>query len=217
MCHYVPASTREVIATPINSSPVVYILPRPRTYPLKPAGGLEFPPRQRPRAAKRLIDHRQPHPCAAATTSTMAPGYYSAVPPPPNLDPNAQTTTLPLRPAPQAASTTPIDIEAWTVSALASLRVSPVARGTGRPLTISLDDDPRRIAREARHDAAAAGGVLPRKLPPARDSLRRREELRKGKEGSRQRRRWENGTSDTPSAILNHPPLVNSTSSEFYC
>ena len=132
----------------------------------------------------------------------MAPGYYSAVPPPPNLDPNAQTTTLPLRPAPQtqsqAPSSTPIDIEAWTVSALASLRVSPVARGTGRPLTISLDDDPRRIAREARREATstavATGGVLPRKLPPARDSLRRREELRKGKEGSRQRRRWENGT-----------------------
>lgn len=130
----------------------------------------------------------------------MAPGFYSAVPPPPNLDPNAQTTTLPLRPAPQAESGTPIDIEAWTVSALASLRVSPVARGTGRPLTISLDDDTRRIAKEARREAAASaaatGGVPPKKLPPARDSLRRREELRKGKEGSRQRRRWENGTLD---------------------
>lgn len=128
----------------------------------------------------------------------MAPGYYSAVPPPPNLDSNARTVTLPLRPAPQADSNTPIDIEAWTVSALASLHVSPVARGTGRPLTISLDDDSRRIAKEARREAvtsaAATGGVLARKLPPARDNLRRREELRKGKEGSRQRRRWENGT-----------------------
>ena len=119
----------------------------------------------------------------------MAPGYYSAVPPPPSLNPNAQTTTLPLRPAPHAQSSTPIDIEAWTVSALESLQVSPAALGTGRPLTISLDDVPPHVAR----NAGVTGGGLPRKLTPVRDSLKRREELRKGKEGSRQRRRWEKG------------------------
>lgn len=139
----------------------------------------------------------------------MAPGFYSAVPPPPNLDPNAPPTTLPLRPAPttpprstalplrpaQASrNSTPIDIEAWTVAALESLNVSPTARGTGRPLAISLDDEPRRLSSGVRREVPP--GALPsRKVTPAKDNLKRREELRKGKEGSRQRRRWENGRS----------------------
>ena len=74
---------------------------------------------------------------------------------------------------------------------MASLSVSPVARGTGTLLTIALDE-PAKKPKGIRHEGA--DDVLPPRRPPsARDSLKRREELRKGKEGSRQRRRWENG------------------------
>jgi hypothetical protein len=82
-----------------------------------------------------------------------------------------------------------IDIDAWTVQALESLSVSPAARGIGAPLTIPLDDDYIRSPVAQR----AVRGPPPRRTQPARDSLRRREALLKGKEGSRQRRRWENG------------------------
>jgi hypothetical protein len=104
---------------------------------------------------------------------------YSSVPPP----------------SQQGAAATPssaaLDIEAWTVSALQSLSVSPSARGTGVTLSIPLDstrehDDangkPSKPAYRARKDL-----LLPR------DSQRRREALLKGKEGSRRRQRWENG------------------------
>jgi hypothetical protein len=94
---------------------------------------------------------------------------YSSVPPPS-----------------QQASTAAVDIEAWTVSALESLSVSPTARGTGVTLSIPLERD----------DAGTAKPVYkPRKEPLRRDSLKRREALLKGKEGSRRRQRWENGES----------------------
>ncbi|SPO00084.1 uncharacterized protein DNG_02936 [Cephalotrichum gorgonifer] len=116
----------------------------------------------------------------------MAPGIYSAVPPPPNLDP--ASTPLPYRPA--RTSTTPIDIEAWTVSALAALCVSPDARGIGSPLAIPLDEEPARAVKSPRRDAT--GALRTQRPPSARDTPSRREERRKGKEGSRQRRRWDN-------------------------
>ncbi|KAK2070552.1 hypothetical protein P8C59_005037 [Phyllachora maydis] len=106
-------------------------------------------------------------------------------------------------------STAPVDIEAWTVSALQALSIAPTARGTGAPLSIPLDehhDDSRlRVDRcgvgPARMklrqvtmdgDAVDAAGTPPRRPPSRRDSMRRREALLKGNEGSRQRRRWEN-------------------------
>lgn len=106
---------------------------------------------------------------------------YSSVPPP-SQQPSVPVTS-------QSASA--IDIEAWTVSALQSLTVSPSARGTGVSLSIPLDD------------SRDAGGVdatpsksthKPRREPLRRDSQKRREALLKGKEGSRRRQRWENGT-----------------------
>ncbi|KAG5970701.1 hypothetical protein E4U55_001511, partial [Claviceps digitariae] len=50
---------------------------------------------------------------------------------------------------PTPVSNGAIDIDAWTVSALQSLSVSPVARGTGTPLAIPIDDaaPPKREAR----------------------------------------------------------------------
>jgi hypothetical protein len=102
---------------------------------------------------------------------------YSSVPPPSQQ--------------PVATSTSAVDIEAWTVSALQSLSVSPSARGTGVTLSIPLD-----TTREREHaDGVPARSVYkPRKDQLLRrDSQRRREALLKGKEGSRRRQRWENG------------------------
>ncbi|KAK3307330.1 R3H-associated N-terminal domain-containing protein [Chaetomium strumarium] len=110
------------------------------------------------------------------------------------------------------ASTATVDIEAWTVAALESLSIAPIARGTGSALSIPLDvDQPvretrgggggdngaaarmklRGVAFDGAIDDAAYGASITRPRS-ARDSMRRREALLKGKEGSRQRRRWEN-------------------------
>ncbi|KAL9477349.1 hypothetical protein ACSS6W_007190 [Trichoderma asperelloides] len=124
---------------------------------------------------------------------------YSAVPPPPESPPHNQATASNIFPA-TAAPNSAIDIEAWTISALQSLSVSPIARGTGSPLTIPLDalaaPSKRSISRQQVTivaSSAEAALVTPLRRPPsARDSQKRREAVLKGKEGSRQRRRWDN-------------------------
>ncbi|UKZ66469.1 uncharacterized protein TrAtP1_007642 [Trichoderma atroviride] len=124
---------------------------------------------------------------------------YSAVPPPPESPPPNQATANDIFPA-TATSNAAIDIEAWTISALQSLSVSPIARATGSPLTIPLDalqaPSKRSISRQQVTivaSSAEAALVTPLRRPPsARDSQKRREAILKGKEGSRQRRRWEN-------------------------
>lgn len=127
---------------------------------------------------------------------------YSAVAPPEDMPPPhpSQASAHPQH-IPQhfrSASGT-IDIEAWTIAALESLSVSsPVAPGTDTgvaPLSIPLDNHNTTNARvtiAVDGDAAAAAGINPPRRPPSRrDSMRRRELLLKGKEGSRQRRRWD--------------------------
>jgi hypothetical protein len=103
------------------------------------------------------------------------------------------------------ASTVTVDIEAWTVAALESLSIAPIARGTGNVLSIPLDAHPstdnagemklRGVAFGAgiADDAYGASIAPPRRPPSRRDSMKKRDALVKGKEGSRQRRRWENG------------------------
>lgn len=100
--------------------------------------------------------------------------------------------------------------EEWTRSILQSLGMSPDARGTGGELlTIPLDEpvvQPRHrklvlvgpvIADSDNESDTPAGprgtGTLLKRRHSNRDSQRRRDALLKGKEGSRQRRRWENG------------------------
>jgi hypothetical protein len=85
-------------------------------------------------------------------------------------------------PPPGQQQSPAVDIEAWTVSALESLSVSPSARGTGVTLSIPLE-----------RDEEAKPALKPRKAPLRRDSLKNRQALLKGKEGSRRRQRWENG------------------------
>lgn len=105
---------------------------------------------------------------------------YSSVPPP------EQAAA-----AVAAVPTIPIDIEAWTVSALESLSVSPNARGTNTGLTIPLDEIPSKTVTPS--VPATTSPSKPRREILQRDSLKRREALLKGKEGSRRRQRWENG------------------------
>jgi len=103
----------------------------------------------------------------------------------------------------QAAVPQPIDIEAWTeqaTAAMGSVAISApgaVLGATAVTLAIPLDDDALASGGPVQPVGATAakeGGLYKRKAPLRRDSMNRREALLKGKEGSRQRRRWENGT-----------------------
>ncbi|KAJ9194391.1 hypothetical protein DTO164E3_5369 [Paecilomyces variotii] len=113
-------------------------------------------------------------------------------------------------------------ISAWTEQTTASLQnltisqdastvaAGTVLRGTSVSLTIPLDDHPSttepRPAPRAKI-ANGAGEERPQRVslsyrhrePSRRDSLKRREALLKGKEGSRRRQRWENDR------LLNNP------------
>lgn len=145
---------------------------------------------------------------------------YSAVPPPPEFggpvlnhghDDHPSQQQQQSQPPQQPPTAAPpsgnaagdaIDIESWTLSALQSLSVSPVARGTGgTPLSIPLDENAtsaKKASVTVQDPRARSSAITPPPRPLSRrDSLRRREALLKGKEGSRQRRRWENGTHKT--------------------
>lgn len=105
--------------------------------------------------------------------------------------------------APHASPPHPIDIEAWTQEATQSFSAVSLVSAGGVPgasasLAIDLDepahhklDGTAGIPRRADNDSS---GYHPRREPLRRDSLKRREALLKGKEGSRRRTRWENGS-----------------------
>lgn len=102
----------------------------------------------------------------------------------------------------------PINIEAWTEEATQSLSaVSLVPPGlvpdTSVSLAIDLEEPTHRkqseIAGTARRADDASSAYRPRREPLRRDSLKRREALLKGREGSRRRTRWENDR------LLNNP------------
>lgn len=115
---------------------------------------------------------------------------------------------IPSSPQQATAPPQPIDIEAWTEQAtvaLSSVAISApgdALQGTSVTLAIPLDEhDAPAAARQPVGASAAAkeGGYYRRKEPLRRDSLKRREALLKGKEGSRRRQRWENDR------LLNNP------------
>ncbi|PHH64425.1 hypothetical protein CDD81_4646 [Ophiocordyceps australis] len=116
---------------------------------------------------------------------------YSAVPPPPALVSN-QVSSHQGPSSPPPHSTSAAEVDAWTVSALQSLSISPFARGTGTPLAIAIDHDAQTRKDMSCANYADTASEPLRRPPSRRDSQRRREALLKGKEGSRQRRRWEN-------------------------
>lgn len=99
-----------------------------------------------------------------------------------------------------------IDIEVWTESTIETLSTLAISaatstsrgsRGTTVKLDIPLDVD--HLQQETADDAALADGAAMRaryvskREPLRRDSMKRREALLKGKEGSRRRQKWENG------------------------
>jgi len=91
----------------------------------------------------------------------------------------------------------PINIEAWTEQATQSLSAVSLVplggvRGTSVSLAISLDEK-AALKQDHHADGASSAYRTPRE-PLRRDSLKRREALLKGKEGSRRRTRWENGS-----------------------
>ncbi|MAD87644.1 MAG: hypothetical protein CL912_32190 [Deltaproteobacteria bacterium] len=123
----------------------------------------------------------------AIYSSVPPPSQAQAAPPPP---PATNTTVLPASNtiAPVAAAPLqPIDVATWASTSLQSLSISPSARGTGVTLSIPLDED---VEVKPKKTAKTEGGAKMR-----RDSMKRREALLKGKEGSRRRQRWENGMS----------------------
>lgn len=90
----------------------------------------------------------------------------------------------------------PVNIEQWTEQAASSLNASyPISpngvRGTSVSLAIGLDEKPA-MKQDLTDNASSA--YRPRREPLRRDSMKRREALLKGKEGSRRRTRWENGS-----------------------
>jgi hypothetical protein len=108
---------------------------------------------------------------------------------------------------PPSAFQQSVNIAARTEQATEALRLvdlsadtaQRVPRGTTVTLTVPLDA--RRESRAHATGASQSYGshqvhtTHGRSEPMRRDSLKRREALLKGKEGSRQRRRWENGMS----------------------
>jgi hypothetical protein len=107
---------------------------------------------------------------------------------------------LTTEPAPEPQ---PIDIEAWTVeTATAAVAQVTIATPGDIPgatvnLQIPLDDVSTLAASGERPTSTAAakeGGYYRRKEPIRRDSMKRRESLLKGNEGTRRRLRWENGS-----------------------
>ena len=105
--------------------------------------------------------------------------------------------------APNASVSPSTNIEAWTEQVTQSIgSVSLVSQGTvpGTSVSLAIDlDEPthqRRdeASRNAHHADDVSTGYRPRRDPLRRDSLKRREALLKGKEGSRRRTRWENGS-----------------------
>lgn len=108
--------------------------------------------------------------------------------------------------APDTSLPHSINIEAWTEEATQSLgAVSIVSPGavpsTSGALTIDLDHAIPYKQNEntgtSRHADDRSSNSRPRREPLRRDSLKRREALLKGKEGSRRRTRWENGSYHT--------------------
>ena len=93
---------------------------------------------------------------------------------------------------------------AWTEQATEALRLVHLSAGAtqGLPggLSVPLGAPLDERYESGTHEAVGLNGsrqvhtTCRPSEPIRRDSLKRREALLKGKEGSRQRRRWENGT-----------------------
>ena len=84
----------------------------------------------------------------------------------------------------QPKATEPTTVANIVVPVIESVAETELSRQEVRPSTVKLS---------VPLDAPTAARSVPHRTIIRRDSLERREALLKGKEGSRQRRRWENG------------------------
>ena len=107
----------------------------------------------------------------------------------------------------------PVNVQAWAdeaTEALHTVSIPTAAQRGGKTVNLAIPLDealpsrpkPRRESTIVATAAAVENGAdspapparaIPRREPIRRDSLKRREALLKGKEGSRRRQRWENG------------------------
>lgn len=183
--------------------------PPPPTSNLQAFPAVPAPPDQRPvlypsEVSQISISPHRPAPSYSYHNTTTTMAIYPKLYPPPQSYPRV---------------TDPTNIEAWTeqaAEALQGLSLSTSAQQATTPratasvaLAIPLDSHGTAQGEPAGADTipATAGppsAYRPRREPLHRDSLKRREALLKGKEGSRRRQRWENGTScPTP---FTYPP-----------
>ena len=98
---------------------------------------------------------------------------------------------------------THVDVAAWTQHAIQAMNGLSLHADPSKPVSATVD---LQIPLDGEHgksspngEGITAGqavreGYVLRRKSSQRDSMRRRDALLKGKEGSRQRRRWENGT-----------------------
>jgi hypothetical protein len=98
----------------------------------------------------------------------------------------------------EEAEPQPIDIQAWTEEATVAIGALTIAspgeaHGTTVSLQIPLDEHPAPRPAPVAMAASNTTPLYKRKEPLRRDSMKRREALLRGKEGSRRRQRWENG------------------------
>lgn len=90
----------------------------------------------------------------------------------------------------------PINIDAWTEQATQSLNAASLtnSKGVHSTLALAIDLDEQTGPKQDERMDEARPVYRPRREPLRRDSLKRREALLKGNEGSRRRTRWENGS-----------------------
>jgi hypothetical protein len=114
--------------------------------------------------------------------------YPTAIPDPRGNSSVMATRIVPIMSAPEAFAPNPVSQSPESIISqmdkgpvqTTALLPRRVVTGTSVRMTIPLD--------------AASRSLYPERKIARRDSMERREALLKGKEGSRQRRRWENGT-----------------------
>lgn len=96
-----------------------------------------------------------------------------------------------------------INVGAWAEQvtlyrSAGSLPAAQSSRGNAASLVIPIDEQPRLkpadVVENALHPNTHPPVARSRHEPLRRDSLKRREALAKGHEGSRRRQRWENGS-----------------------
>ena len=85
---------------------------------------------------------------------------------------------------------------------------TPAVGTAAETLTIPLDHVPESVPKVAHPEPNEGNGAPKRRPVLRRDSMNRREALLKGKEGSRRRHRWENGSSPPENLTIVHSMLT---------